>query len=322
MRQVGLDHVRIPVDPVVFGWRPDAGAARLAFLPSLRQAIETALTAGLEVVLDLHTTAETKSRIEQEPALEQALVSLWLQLGRALADLPTSRLAFELFNEPQYYGWQARRWPALQTRLLAAVREQAPRHLVLLTGNEGGSFKGLQGLPRVSDAAVAYVFHYYEPFLFTHQGAHWLDTRYTTAGTAQQHSVPAVCAGRRQPGVEPVSLPRGSRARRVPFRSMGCRPRARRLRTRPGPTQGSMAFACCAMNSASSARGWTRLRDIDGWPMCAGPWKPRASAGRCGTTATSSASPTPPRSRLEAAFARSKPAALQALGLDAATARR
>jgi endoglucanase len=34
----------------------------------------------------------------------------------------------------------------------------------------------------VRDAAVAYVFHMYAPYLFTHQGAHWMDTRYSTAG--------------------------------------------------------------------------------------------------------------------------------------------
>jgi endoglucanase len=32
---------------------------------------------------------------------------------------------------------------------------------------------------------VAYVFHHYEPFLFTHQGAVWQDERYTTAGLRQ-----------------------------------------------------------------------------------------------------------------------------------------
>ncbi len=182
MRALGLDHVRIPVDPVVGGWRPEAGGTRLSTLPGLRTALEHALAAGLDAVVDLHLTADTQRQIEYQPALEQSLVSLWTQIGRALADLPAARVAFELYNEPQYFGAASARWPALQARLLAALRAQAPHHLAVLSGNEGGSLKGLRALPPVADAAVAYAFHYYEPFLFTHQGAHWLDTRYTTAG--------------------------------------------------------------------------------------------------------------------------------------------
>ena len=47
------------------------------------------------------------------------------------------------------------------------------------------------------DAAVIYVFHYYSPYLFTHQGAHWMETRYTTAGLHQGVRYPsALQAGR------------------------------------------------------------------------------------------------------------------------------
>ena len=190
LRQSGMDHVRIPVDPVVGGWRPEVGAI-LRFLPALRLAVEQALGAGLDVVLDLHLEPATKQQIENDTATEATLLALWSQLARAFTDLPVGRVAFELFNEPQYYGWRALRWPALQLRLLQALRTQAPRHLVLLSGNEGGSLKGLSQLPLVRDAAVAYVFHYYDPFLFTHQGAHWLDTRYTTAGLYRGVRYPA-----------------------------------------------------------------------------------------------------------------------------------
>jgi hypothetical protein len=106
-------------------------------------------------------------------------------LARALAQQPQQRVALELFNEPQYYGLKRLRWPGLQRRLLAAVRAQAPDHLVLLSGARGASLQALPGLSLVADKAVAYVFHHYEPFLFTHQGAVWQDERYTTAGLRQ-----------------------------------------------------------------------------------------------------------------------------------------
>lgn len=177
----GLDHVRIPVDPAVGGWLPERMAPP-DFLAALRDAAGMAVRAGLEVVIDLHLEPSDKQRIEDSPELESGLVRLWTQMAGALVGLPADKLAFELFNEPQYYGLQRWRWPPLQRRLLAAVRALAPQHLVLLSGSGGGSFEALSGLATRTPGPVAYVFHHYEPFLFTHQGAAWLDERYTTAG--------------------------------------------------------------------------------------------------------------------------------------------
>lgn len=187
--QSGFDHVRIPVDPVVGGWL--AAGLQNGFLAALRKAVEQALGSGLDVVLDLHLEPATKQQIEDQPVLENTLLALWSTLARQFSDLPVARLAFEAFNEPQYYGWRSGRWPALQQRILRAIREHAPHHLVLLSGNEGGSFKGLSNLPTSPDPALAYTFHYYAPFLFTHQGADWLDTRYTTAGLYRGVRYPA-----------------------------------------------------------------------------------------------------------------------------------
>lgn len=178
---IGLDHLRIPVDPAVGGWQAEREAPP-SFLGELRDAAAQAVQAGLEVVVDLHLEPSDKKRIEDNPRLEAGLERLWSQMAAALVGLPREKLVFELFNEPQYYGLQRRRWPGLQRRLLAAVRAVAPQHLVLLSGSGGGSFEGLSGLAPAADANVGYVFHHYEPFLFTHQGASWLDERWTTAG--------------------------------------------------------------------------------------------------------------------------------------------
>lgn len=191
LRQLGMDHVRIPIDPATGGWSPRTGGL-LQWMAALHSAIEQAIQSDLDVVVDLHLEPAVKKQIEDDTDLESALVTLWDSIGSDLRAFPASRLAFELFNEPQYYGWSARRWPDLQRRLLQSLRNQVPSHLVLLSGNEGGSLKGLRALPLVDDdPAVAYVFHYYAPFLFTHQGAQWLDSRYTTAGLRRGVLYPA-----------------------------------------------------------------------------------------------------------------------------------
>ncbi len=202
LRGLGFDHVRLPVDPVLGGWDPLRGGT-LACLPDLQAAVGMAVDAGLEVVVDVHLRPADQQRFEDHPESEAHLIALWAQIGAAFAAAPRERVAFELYNEPQFYGLRRLRWPPLQRRLLASVRQWLPRHLVLVSGHRGGSFEGLSELAPLDDAQLAYVFHHYEPFLFTHQGASWLDDRYTTAGLRSGLRYPPD-----QQGSAPVGLSR------------------------------------------------------------------------------------------------------------------
>jgi endoglucanase len=190
LQALGFDHVRLPVDPLVCGWRPN-DARTVPFVAELREAVVQAVDAGLAIVVDLHLEPSDKEHIEASSTGRAAIVELWAALSRALGDLPPSAVAFELFNEPQFYGLAAVHWPPFQRAMLQAVRAQAPRHTVLLTGNQGSSVEGLQRLTPLPDPAAVYVFHYYSPYLFTHQGAHWMDTRWTTAGLHQDVRYPS-----------------------------------------------------------------------------------------------------------------------------------
>lgn len=190
LREHGFDHVRLPLDPIVCGWRP-ATPAQLPFLAELTTAVDEVLAVGLQLVLDLHLEPADKERIEGSAQGRAAVVELWRQLARAFASRPIGQLAFELFNEPQFYGLAALHWAPFQREMLQSVRAHAPAHCVLLSGHQGASIEGLQKLAPLPDPAVAYVFHYYAPYLFTHQGAHWMDTRWSTAGLHQDVRYPS-----------------------------------------------------------------------------------------------------------------------------------
>jgi endoglucanase len=189
----GMDHVRLPVDPLLLGWTPKRPEVHLDLQP-LRKVVQAIQQAGLAAVVDLHMVQETKQEIEEDKTLEPSLVLLWQRLAAALKEAPVRSLAFELYNEPQYYGLRGPRWPAIQARLLQAVRQVAPQHLVLMGGAQGGSFQGLKDLPLVEDPAVAYTVHFYDPFFFTHQGVPWLDAQHTAAMAWQQLRYPVPMA--------------------------------------------------------------------------------------------------------------------------------
>jgi len=201
VRAAGFDHVRIPFDPVLFGWTWRV-CSPLHDVDRLRSGIQNAIQAGLDVVVDLHPDNATLQAIETEPGAEDALVRLWGMVSDQMAGLGPQHVVFELMNEPQYYG-HADRWARLQHRLLAAVREHAPRNLIVLTGAQGGSLEGLASLEPELDSNVVYSFHFYLPYVFTHQGASWMASDPNTAAAfVHGLSYPARRLSVRQPLID------------------------------------------------------------------------------------------------------------------------
>ncbi len=179
IRQAGFDHVRLPFDPLFLKWNPEVFSTTpndqpaLDFTP-LDHAIEWAAQADLAIILDFHPSSSLRERIESEAGAQEAFVDFWGRLAERYAHQPVSRVGFELLNEPQYYqdGGTAQ-WNLLQQRALSRVRQAAPEHLILLSGIYGGSLEGLQKITPVMDQRVRYVFHFYQPMLFTHLNAPW-----------------------------------------------------------------------------------------------------------------------------------------------------
>jgi endoglucanase len=70
------------------------------------------------------------------------------------------------------------KWCALQ--LVAEVRRIAPRHTIIIGGAGWNSIEGLVKLGPLPDSNIIYTFHFYDPFLFTHQGAAWAGVKATS----------------------------------------------------------------------------------------------------------------------------------------------
>lgn len=199
LRAAGFDHVRIPVDPVSLGWSPQRGPtlddARL------RAAIDAALAAGLDAIVDLHPREQTKQAIERGGEWADGYVALWKALATKWKALPAQRVAFELYNEPGFYGWTGGlAWSRYQQRLVAAVRGVDRERVLIVSGRKGGSLEGLVELAPLEDDKLVYSFHYYLPYVFTHQGASWMrGDEWTTAGHWRSVRYPAKAAQARLP---------------------------------------------------------------------------------------------------------------------------
>ena len=173
IKEAGFDSVRLPV-------RWSAHASQTApytiapeFFARVDWAVEQALSRGLKLVLNVHHYSEMDERPEEHQA---RFIALWEQIAAHYKDRPAS-LWFELLNEP-HDKLTAGKWNKILLEALAAVRKTNPRRTVVIgpvAWNAIGELKSLE-LPE-DDRNLAVTVHYYGPFTFTHQGAHWLDAK-------------------------------------------------------------------------------------------------------------------------------------------------
>jgi endoglucanase len=83
-------------------------------------------------------------------------------------------LRFEILNEP--IANDPADLTRFYSRILGIIREVSPQRTVLVCSNQWGSFHTVQHLePLLDDPHVVIAVHYYEPHVFTHQGASWVE---------------------------------------------------------------------------------------------------------------------------------------------------
>lgn len=154
----------------------DDAAVRATAIAQIMQLVDRINAAGLTVIVDLHNWPPGNP-----PQLSAALVSnatSRIQLGRALIEIaqqlktrPAGRTALEVLNEPACRLMKGVDWQIVQGELYGDIRQVAPTLPLVLTGCNGlpddlmrldvGRYRG--------DPNAIFTFHFYEPFIFTHQ---------------------------------------------------------------------------------------------------------------------------------------------------------
>jgi hypothetical protein len=171
IKTAGFDHVRLSVEPAPLIDNKSPDGLSLAYLEQLDRAIREIHAHGLAVIVDVHPTSEFKRALSTSDSAVEAFVRFWAALARHLSRYDERRLFLEILNEPEFEDGY--RWMGVQGRVLAAVREAAPRHTIIATAHRWSAVEQLELLVPVADPNVIYAFHFYEPHNFTHQGATW-----------------------------------------------------------------------------------------------------------------------------------------------------
>ena len=174
----GLDHVRLPIDYDNF--ENEDGTDKEGSFGYIDSCLAWCKKYKLNVVLDLHKTYgytfdDNDHLLEffYDEELQSRFYAFWGKLLDRYAK-DADMLMFEPLNEVVSHQ-VVKEWNAISTKCIELIRAKAPTAKILLGGVGYNAVTSIKLLPPPADENIVYNFHCYEPMLFTHQSAYWVE---------------------------------------------------------------------------------------------------------------------------------------------------
>ncbi len=178
IKQLGFTHVRIPMDMANIHDPEASNLLNKKAIEVLDPAIKKILDLKLAVIIDLHSISQNtggsdySGPLGKDESFTDTFAAFWSELAKHLSQFDQDWLILEPMNEPVLRG-NEENWPPVQKKIVSAIRRNAPNHTILATGARWSNLSTLLELAPLEDPNIIYNFHFYEPHIFTHQGATW-----------------------------------------------------------------------------------------------------------------------------------------------------
>ena len=167
IKSLGCDAIRLPINlHAMTNGEPDYTLDPL-FLYFLDQAATWAEELQIHLLLDNHSFDPAQNT---SPDIGPTLVKVWTQMAEHY-ESRSEYLYYEVLNEP--HGIADATWGGIQQTVIDAIRTKDTKHYIIIGPAGWNSYNNLKELPVYTDSKLVYTFHFYDPFIFTHQGAGW-----------------------------------------------------------------------------------------------------------------------------------------------------
>ncbi len=196
VKSLGADVVRLPIRMHSM----TSGAPDYTLDPLLLNFLDTAIGWAekyeLYIIIDNHSFDPVANTAND---VDKILLPVWAQIAQRYKD-KSKYVIYEVLNEP--HGIGDARWGEVQGMAIETIRKFDTTHSIIVGGTDFNSIGKLSALPRYTDTNLIYTFHFYDPHLFTHQGANWGEPQLTSlsglpfpADSKRMPSFPSVLRG-------------------------------------------------------------------------------------------------------------------------------
>jgi len=167
IKNLGCDVIRLPINlHFMTSGTPDYIIDPL-FYHMLDSVVKWAEEVQINLILDNHTFDPA---VNTDPGVGPILVKVWSQMAEHYKNSSTL-IKYEVLNEP--HGITTQVWASIQQTAIDAIRAVDQKHTIVVGAAGWNTYSEMNNLTVYSDTNLIYTFHFYDPFLFTHQGASW-----------------------------------------------------------------------------------------------------------------------------------------------------
>jgi endoglucanase len=169
IKSLGFDVIRLPINLHFMTSGEPEYLLDTIFLEFLHQVIDWAEELEIYLILDNHTFSVSD---DTDPNVGTILNKVWSQMADEFKDR-SEYLCYEILNEP--HGISDALWNPIQRSAVEAIRQIDTTHYIVIGPAGWNSYNNLAAMPVYEGKKLIYTFHFYDPFLFTHQGATWVE---------------------------------------------------------------------------------------------------------------------------------------------------
>jgi len=174
LKQLGFKSIRLPV---AFEYFEDEGIPVEQIFSHIDNIVKQSNLYGFKLIIDYHNGSFNDNNYLKETP---RIIDIWLKIAKRYAHVSCDKLFFELYNEPPHMNPQI--WKDAAYNIVTAIRKIDKQRTLIIGASNYNSIYEQSRFVRLADENIIYTFHFYEPFLFTHQGAEWIGDQESTIG--------------------------------------------------------------------------------------------------------------------------------------------
>ncbi len=168
IKNIGFKTVRLPVAFDMF-LQPNSSNLQQQLVDKLGDTYNKCHSLGLKLIITYHYGKiyyGSNNRFSER----DRILWMWKQVQNKFKGFGYEDIFFELYNEPTE---ERNAWKEDISFLVNGLRWEDKERYYVLGGTNYNNADELLDLGKLSDDKILYTIHFYEPFLFTHQGAEW-----------------------------------------------------------------------------------------------------------------------------------------------------
>lgn len=127
----------------------------------------------MKLILTYHYGKLTDQNVFNGADMDR-VINTWKQIQVVFKNNAYEDLLFEIYNEPTI---SSTNWKFAANTIVNELRKEDNNRIYIVGGTDYNSLNELKYMGKLEDNHIIYTFHFYEPFIFTHQGATWTDNK-------------------------------------------------------------------------------------------------------------------------------------------------